>query len=269
LAHDLSDAVVVKLGGSIFHSRDSVIKDIVSLQAESRPMIVVHGGASVVTHWLERQNHTTSFFEGERITDEISLEMVTAVLAGLVNKEIVAAILNAGGRAMGISGVDGGLVQGKIRERRRGYAGSVVHINPEPLSVILSHGFVPVVAPVSLNAFERENGERVLLNINGDTVAGAIAAALKVEMLIFLTNVGGIYDETGHFLPEISPEQARLFLTQGIAHSGMIPKLKACLQAVSNGHTACSIIDGKPEHCLLREINIGKTGTCMYPEKGR
>jgi len=265
LDHIFKDAIVIKIGGSIYNSRDSVITDIVKLQKLGQPLIIVHGGANLVTEWLNRQNHTTSFYEGERITDEASLEMVTAVLAGLVNKEIVATIIIAGGKAIGISGIDGALIQGKIKERTRGYIGAAVKVNPEPISAILSGGFVPVISPVSLNAFERLDNERALLNINGDAVAGAIARALNVKQLIFLTDVTGIYDDKNNFLPAVSTPQALELLDSGVAHGGMIPKLKACIEATSNRVTTCSIINGSIEHCILNEIKHGNTGTIIKP----
>ncbi len=263
----IDKAIVVKLGGSIYGTRDSVITDIVDLQQRSQPVIIIHGGASLVTQWLKRQNHISSFFEGERITDEASLEMVTAVLAGLVNKEIVATITGAGGKAIGISGVDGALIQGKIKERSHGYIGVPVKVNPEPIQAILSGGFIPVISPISLHAVERLENERALLNINGDTVAGAIARALKVKRLVFLTDVAGIRDNSGTFLRQASVSQARMLLESGIAHGGMIPKIKACLDATANHVTACSIINGSTEHCLLNEIATGSTGTTILPDK--
>jgi len=266
MTHVLDRAIVIKLGGSIYDSRDSVITDIIELQKRGEPLIIVHGGASLVTQWLARQNHETMFHEGERITDEASLEMVTAVLAGLVNKEIVATILNAGGRAVGISGVDGGLIQGKIRERARGYIGAVVRVNPAPLEALVSAGFIPVVAPVSFNAFEKNEGERALLNINGDTVAGAIAAELKVSRLVFLTDVDGLMDSRKRLLGRIDSSQAAELLKSGTASGGMIPKLKACIQAAGNHTTTCSIINGSRPHCLKNELTGGNTGTEITPD---
>jgi acetylglutamate kinase len=262
----LSKAIVIKLGGSVYNSRDSVITDIIRFQQQGQPVVIIHGGASLVTSWLKKQNCATTFHEGERITDENSLDVVTAVLAGLANKEIVATIINAGGKAIGISGVDGGLIQGKIKDRSRGYIGTVVKVDTAPLQAIISAGFIPVISPVSLNAFEKQEGERSLVNINGDTAAGAIAAELRANRLVFLTDVDGIKDENGQVLVSIPASKARLLIESGVAWGGMIPKIRACLDATSNKTTRCSIINGSTAHGLWKEVIEGNTGTCIYPD---
>jgi len=150
-----NEIIVVKLGGSIFDNKDTTIEDVVYLQKQGKPLVLVHGGANIVTKWLTRQNTNTDFFQGERITDRASLEMVTAVLGGLVNKEIVAAINTSGGQAVGISGVDGALIQGKIRNKDMGYVGNVVKVDKSLLMALLESGFIPVIAPVSLHSFDR------------------------------------------------------------------------------------------------------------------
>ena len=259
----LNKLIVVKLGGSIFDAKDTTIEDIVCLQKQGRPLVLVHGGANVVTKWLKQQNTATDFFQGERITDEAALEMVTAVLAGLVNKEIVAAIIDAGGKAVGISGVDGALIQGKIRDKEMGYVGNIVKVNQALLLTLLEAGFMPVIAPVSLHSFDRPAEAPLLLNVNGDTVAGEIAAATGAEKLIFLTDVDGIRDQSGRFLPRLSPGEAEALLDSGVASGGMIPKLKACLRALSNVSAACIIIDGKQRHALLNEVEAGGCGTTV------
>ncbi|MDD5486261.1 MAG: acetylglutamate kinase [Dehalococcoidales bacterium] len=262
----LKKAIVVKLGGSVYSSRDSVITDIIRLQSEGHPVVIIHGGASLITKWLKKQNCTTSFYEGERITDSASLDVVTAVLAGLVNKEIVSTITDAGGKAIGISGADGGLIQGKIKDRAKGYIGSVVKIDTSPLEAILAGEFIPVIAPVSRHSFEREAAERALLNINGDTAAGAIAAKLYARRLVFLTDVSGIKDENGAILGRISASHAKELIESRVAYGGMIPKIRACLDAASNRITACSIINGSTLHSLYKEITEGDTGTSIYPD---
>lgn len=258
-----NEIIVVKLGGSIFDSKDTTITDIVYLQKQGMSLVLVHGGASMVSSWLERQGTASEFFEGERITDGTALEMVTAVLAGLVNKEIVAAIIIAGGQAVGISGVDGALIQGKIRGKGMGYMGSVVAVDQTLLLALLGSGFIPVVAPVSLHSFERPAEAPLLLNINGDTVAGEIAAATGTRRLIFLTDVGGIHDRSGRLLPRLSPAEAEALLDSGVASGGMIPKIRACLRALSNTSSTCVIIDGKKRHALRGEIETGGGGTTI------
>jgi acetylglutamate kinase len=259
------EITVVKLGGSIFDNRDTSIEDVISLQKQGKPLVLVHGGANIVTKWLNQNNTKTGFFQGERITDQAALEMVTAVLGGLVNKEIVAAINTGGGRAVGISGVDGSLIQGKIRDKNMGYVGNVVKVDRSVLMALLESGFIPVIAPVSLHSFNRPEASPLLLNINGDTIAGEIAAAILAEKLILLTNVNGIKDNAGVLIPCLSPGEAEALLASGVASGGMIPKVKACLKATSNARTSCVIIDGRCKHALLNEVTIGGSGTTIKP----
>jgi acetylglutamate kinase len=258
----LDKIIVVKLGGATLGSHDTTIEDLVELQKQGKSLVVVHGGAKVVTEWLSRQGISTRFFQGERITDEATLEMVTAVLGGLVNKEIVAAINSLGGQAVGISGVDGALIQGKIRDQELGYMGTVVKVDVTPLRVLLQSGYIPVVAPISLHSFDKPDKAPQLLNINGDPVAGEIAAAIGAERLIFLTDVVGICDSSGKLLPQLSPGGAEALVTSGVASGGMIPKIKASLRALSGSSTA-HIIDGRQPHALLREIEEGGGGTTI------
>ena len=227
-------------------------------------MGVVHGGQNLVTEGSKKQGYSTTLVHGGRITDEATLEVVAAVLAGLVNKEIVAAIIASGGQAVGISGVDGGLIQGKIKDKKMGYTGAVVRVDQALLLTLLKAGFLPVVAPISLHSFDKPDGAPRLLNINADTVAGEIAAAIGAEKLVFLTDVDGIHDESGKFLPHLSPAEARALMDSGAASGGMIPKILACLRATSNNApTACVIIDGRQPHALLKEIESGGSGTTI------
>jgi acetylglutamate kinase len=258
----LAKVIVVKLGGATFGSHDPTIEDIVELQRQGRLLVIVHGGANVVTEWLSRQGISSRFIDGERVTDKTMLEMVTAVLGGLVNKEIVASINNLGGRAVGISGVDGGLIQGRIKSEEMGYMGTVVKVDLALLEALLQSYYIPVVAPVSLHSFDKPDKAPLLLNINGDPVAGEIAAAISAEKLIFLTDVAGIFDQSGRLLSHLSADEAEAIMLSGVASGGMIPKIKACLKAVSGGCTAC-IIDGKQSHTLRKEIEEGGCGTTI------
>jgi acetylglutamate kinase len=257
--------IVVKLGGATLGSHDTTIEDIVSLQQQSKSLVVVHGGGKVITDWLEKQGASTRFVNGERVTDEATLEVVISVLAGLVNKEIVAAINNLGGKAIGISGVDGAFIQGRIKDKELGYLGEVVKINPAPLKALLKAGYIPVVAPVSLYASKSAKEPR-LLNINADTVAGEIAAAIGAEKLIFLTDVVGVCDQAGKLLSHLSPDEAEALVVSGVASGGMIPKIKACLRALSGASTTCIIIDGRKPRALLNEIE-GKGGGTTIGER--
>ena len=253
----MGKVIVVKIGGATLGSHDTTIEDIVELQQQGKSLVVVHGGGKIITDWLEKRGISTRFVNGERVTDEATLEVVVSVLVGVVNKEIVADINSRGGMAIGISGVDGALIQGRIKDVELGYVGEVVKVNPAPLEALLKAGYIPVVAPVSLNAGKPGKAPKVL-NINADAVAGEIAAAIGAERLIFLTDVVGICDQSGNLLPHLSPGEAEALLASGVASGGMIPKIKACLRALSGTSTTC-IIDGRQPHALLDEIE-GKGG---------
>jgi acetylglutamate kinase len=258
----MNHPIVVKIGGSTLGNRDTTIDDIVSLQQKGKRLIVVHGGGKIITEWLNKQNIVTQFVRGERVTDGASLDVVVAVLAGLVNKEIVAGINAAGGRAVGISGADGVLIEGKIREPEMGFIGSVNKVNTGVLNALLDIGFVPVVAPVGFNATKKQAGTTGLLNINADIVAGEIAAAVGAEKLVFLTDVSGVLDKSGKLISELNTDEAEAMIDSGGASGGMIPKINACLRAVADKGTAC-IIDGRKPHALIRDIEGKAEGTII------
>ncbi len=258
----MENIIVVKIGGATLGSHDTAIEDIVKLQRQGKPVLVVHGGGKLITEWLEKQGISTSFVGGERVTDRPTLEIATAVLAGLVNKDIVAAINGQGGRAVGISGVDGAVIEGKIGEPEKGYVGAVVRVNIALLETLLEAGFVPVVAPIGLNAGDKQADDPLTLNFNADVAAGEIAAATGAERLIFLTDVEGVGDESGKLIPRLTPAETEALLDSGVAKGGMIPKLRACLTALKNTPSTC-IIDGRQSHALLREIEEGGGGTTI------
>lgn len=258
----LEKAIVVKIGGSTLGSEDTTLEDVVSLQKQGRPVVIVHGGGAIITDWLKKMNIKTTFVRGERVTDSASLEVVTAVLAGLVNKDIVASINNLGGRAIGISGADGGLVQNGVENMELGYVGGKARIDLTPLKVLLEAGYIPVVAPVSLYSEGRTEKAPGVLNNNADIIAGEIAATMPAERLIFLTDVTGIYDRQGKLLPLLSPAEAEALIASGVASGGMIPKVRACIKAVSIMGSAC-IIDGRKPHALIKELEGAGSGTVI------
>jgi acetylglutamate kinase len=253
----LEKAIVIKLGGATLGSHDTTIADIVALQEQGRSLVVVHGGGKLITSWLEKRGIKTSFINGERVTDEQTLEVVVSVLVGVVNKELVADINARGGLAVGISGVDGGLILGRFKSRELGFVGEVSKINPVLLEALLKEGYIPVVAPIAI-ADKAEKSPRVL-NINADIVAGEIAAAIGAEKLVFLTDVAGVADHSGNLLAQLSPGEAEALMAAGTASGGMIPKIKACLRALAGRASACLIVDGRQSHALLDDIN-GKGG---------
>jgi len=258
----LNKVIVVKIGGATLGGHDTTIEDIVALQQRGKSLVVVHGGGKLITEWLQKQGISTRFVHGERVTDKAALEVVAAVLAGLVNKEIVASINSLGGRAIGISGVDGALIQGRVKDKELGYVGTVVEVNLAPLEAILKSGYIPVVASISLNLSDKPSQATRMLNVNADAVAGEIAAAIGAERLIFLTDVVGVCDQSGKLLPHLSPGEAEALIASGVASEGMMPKIKACLRALSHTPVA-RIIDGRQSHALLREIEGGGGGTTI------
>jgi acetylglutamate kinase len=258
----MKDIIVIKIGGSTFGGGDTTIEDIVALQKKGAALIIVHGGGSAVTEWLKKHGTATKFVRGERVTDLPTLQVAAAVLAGLVNKELTAAINLKGGRAAGISGVDGTLIESRVKDAALGYVGSVEKVNVGLLEVLLKAGFVPVVSPISLLSIDRTADAPGIINVNGDPVAGEIAAAMGAKRLVFLTDVGGVSDKAGKLISRLTTAQAEAMIAAGEISGGMIPKVEACRRALNAGATA-RIIDGRIKHALLREIEGAGEGTTI------
>ena len=256
--------IVVKIGGSTLGSHDTTLDDLVALQKKGVLPVVVHGGGNKITEWLKKIGIATTFVRGMRVTDAATLEVVIAVLAGLVNKELVAEIMSKGGKAMGLSGVDGGLIQAKVENPELGYVGQVVKVNAEPVKAVLSAGYIPVIAPSGLRLAGGDSDPVTLLNINGDVVASEIAGALKADRLIFLTDVPGVRDGEGKFLARLSAAEARKMIASGVIAGGMIPKVEACLNALSRVPST-QIIDGRSAGALLSAIEKENIGTRIEP----
>ena len=254
--------IAIKIGGSTLGSTDTTIEDLVTLQKRGVPLVVVHGGANVVSSWLGRLGIETSFVRGLRITDLETLKVVTAVLAGLVNKELVSAIWRQGGKAVGLSGVDGGLILAKSKKPELGYTGEELKVNVAVIEILIKAGYIPVIAPVSLGLLEGSDVDTNLLNVNGDTAAGEIAAALKVEKLIFLTDVPGLYDNSKNLIRRLNPQDARELIDYGVASGGMVAKIEACLLAMTKVPLT-RIIDGRVPHALLDEFEGKGDGTTI------
>jgi len=259
--------IVVKIGGSTLGNHDTTLEDLVELQKQGKSLVVVHGGAKVTSEWLARLGIPTSFVNGLRVTDTETLKVVAAALGGLVNKELVVAIQALGGKAISLSGCDGNLLWARIKSPELGYAGEVVAVDPTPLKLLLNADYMPVVAPVSYGSVE---GRTMLLNVNGDTAAGEIAAALAAEKLVFLTDVDGIHDGSGKVIPRLNLAEAKNMLASGVASGGMVPKIEAGLIALTTTQVV-RIIDGKISHALLREITgqarqTESRGTTIVPE---
>jgi acetylglutamate kinase len=254
--------IVIKIGGSTLGSHDTTIEDLATLQKRNIPIVVVHGGAREVTDWLTKMNISTSFVNGLRITDLQTLKVVTAILGGLVNKELVASIWHLGGKAVGLCGADGNMVQAKNKTPELGYTGEELIVDVTLLNLLLKDGYIPVIAPVCLGLYNKSRNETHLINVNGDTIAAEIAASLDAGQLIFLTDVPGIYDSARKLISKLDVGEARKLVESGIAAGGMVAKIEACLLALPR-ISKTRIIDGRTSHALLNEIDGIGVGTTI------
>ncbi len=243
--------VVVKYGGNAMIDDDlkqAFARDIVLLKYVGIRPVVVHGGGPQINRMLESLEIPSSFVRGRRVTDASTMRVVEMVLAGEINGEIVTRIDLAGGRAAGLSGKDGGLLQATRLSEELGQVGQIVEVDADVIQALQARGFIPVVAPVAAG----DGGES--LNINADTVAGKVAEALQAEKLLLLTDVEGIQDADGRLLPSLSVSDARRLIEEGIIDGGMIPKVECCLDALGGGVGMVHIIDGRVRHAPLLEL---------------
>lgn len=259
--------IVVKIGGSTLGSHDTSIKDLVRLQEEGREVVVVHGGGNVISQWMQRQGLAPRFVRGLRVTDAPSLEIVVAVLTGLVNKELVSLMQEFGGRSVGLSGIDGCMVEAKIGDPDLGFVGEVTNVNSELIRAVLNSGYIPIIAPLGVHVRDGSENAGSPLNINGDTVAGELAYALEAEQLIFLTDVTGVMDGGGRVIRRLDRRRANILFNSGVIQGGMIPKLAACLRALERSPVA-NIIDGRQPNALLDCVRGDSSGTTIVGDFG-
>jgi len=251
-----SSIIVVKIGGSTLGSHDTTLEDLVALQSEGWRPVVVHGGGTTIGEWLDSRAIPTRFVRGLRVTDAESLRVVLAVLAGLINKELVAAISALGGQAIGLSGADGGFIRVRQLDPELGYVGKIERVDSDMLLRLLDVGYLPVVAPLGL-LWQDQRLQNQILNINADTVAGEVAFALAAQWLVFLTDVAGVSGSDGGSLAHLSWQKATALIDQGTVSGGMIPKVEACLRACEVG-TRTAVIDGRQPHALLAAVQRGE-----------
>lgn len=257
----MNDILVAKIGGSTLGAHDTTLADIVALQKCGIRPVVVHGGGALITEWLARHNVESRFERGLRVTDAETLKVVVAVLAGLVNKELVARLAALGANVCGLSGADTGILRARIADEKLGFVGDIMDVNADPLIRLLDAGQIPVVAPIAAEwDGERPTGQ--LLNTNADTAAGAIAVALGARWLAFLTDVEGVRDSNGDVLERISGVEAKQLVETGVVDGGMIPKVEACASAAAAGCTGV-IADGRREGALLAIVEGRPTGTAI------
>lgn len=255
--------VVIKYGGAAMKEpelKQGFAQDITLLQYLRINVVVVHGGGPQIAELLEALHIPTRFVEGLRVTDNRTMDVVEMVLAGKINKEIVNLINSAGGRAVGLSGKDGRLLEAQKLEYYRpredeppeiidiGLVGEVTQVNTDLIRTLQDQQFIPVIAPVGVG----EQGQTY--NINADSVAGALAGALGAAKLILLTDVAGVLDQKGHLVSSLTRYQAVTLLEDGALSGGMIPKIKCCLEALEEGVVKAHILDGRVPHAVLLEI---------------
>ncbi|MEO6397688.1 MAG: acetylglutamate kinase, partial [Tepidiformaceae bacterium] len=237
---------VIKIGGSTLGDADTTFADVAEMARAGDVPIVVHGGGAEATRWLEAMSIPSRFERGLRVTDERVLPVVVAVFAGLVNKRIVAAINGAGGSAVGLCGADGRTLECSLATPELGFVGEPVRVNTAAILALHAAGIVPVIGPIGCVPGE---GADQLVNINADTVAGNIAAAVGASRLVFLTDVDGVRGPENSVATTLSGALARRWIEEGTIGGGMIPKVEACLHALSLG-VAVQIVDGRRAHSL-------------------
>ena len=246
--------MVVKYGGNAMKDDDmiaSFARDVVLMKLVGMNPVVVHGGGPQIGSHLEKLGKQSRFVEGMRVTDEETMDVVEMMLGGLVNKAIVSALNHAGGRAVGLTGKDGGLIRAKkmfVNGEDIGQVGEVEKIDPRVVAHLENGGFIPVIAPVGVG----EHGEAY--NINADLVAGKLASVIAAEKLVLLTNTQGVLDKQGKVLTGLTPPQVEKLIADGTISGGMLPKIRCALDAVNSGVKSAHIIDGRVEHSVLLEL---------------
>ncbi len=245
--------LVVKYGGNAMTSeklKDSVVRDIVLLQLIGVRVVLVHGGGPEITGMLEKIGKTTEFVNGLRVTDKETVEIAQMVLAGKINKELVNLIECEGGSSIGLSGLDGHMIRAEMKDERLGYVGKITGVDPRPILDVLEKGYIPVIA--TLGCDEKGN----VYNINADTAAAKIAAALSAESLISLTDIAGILrdkDDPSTLISHIHVDDTQKLIDDGVIVGGMLPKVECCRNAVLEGVKRVFIIDGRVPHSILIE----------------
>jgi acetylglutamate kinase len=252
--------IVVKYGGHAMGAGgDTFARDIALLKQVGIHPVVVHGGGPQINRVLDRLGIKSRSVNGLRVTDSETMDVVEMVLAGTINKQLVAAINAAGGCAIGLTGKDGGLIRARklTRNGDLGFVGEPEHINESVLTTFRRSHIIPVIAPIGVGAA----GETY--NINADTVAGAVAAAVKARRFLLLTDVPGVLDADKRLIPELTAAEARRLIDDGTISGGMIPKIETCLEAVEGGVDAAVIVDGRVPHAILLELFTEGAGTLI------
>ena len=246
--------VVVKYGGNAMINpqlKEQVMEDIALLWLIGVKVVLVHGGGPEISQTMKRLGKKAEFIDGLRVTDKETVDIVQMVLAGKVNKTLVTLLQMKGGHAVGLSGMDGGIIEARMKDERLGYVGEITKIRTQPITDLLERNYIPVISTV---ASDREGNT---YNINGDTAAAHIAGALRAERLIMMTDIAGILkdkDDPSTLIPYITVEEARKLYDDGVISGGMIPKVECCIEALEHGVNNVVIMDGRIPHSILMEL---------------
>ena len=256
--------LVVKYGGNAMTNeklKNSVMRDIILLSLTGVKVVLVHGGGPEITDMLARVGKETHFVDGLRVTDKETVEIAQMVLSGKINKSLVNLIQNMGGKALGLSGVDGHMIEAAVKDERLGYVGKITGVNVQPILDVLENGYIPVISTIGCD------NEGNIYNINADTAAAKIAGELHAEALISMTDISGILrdkDDPSTLIPCISVEEAPKLISDGVINGGMIPKVECCVTALEWGVHRVFIIDGRVSHSILIEMLTNEgIGTCF------
>lgn len=246
--------VVVKYGGNAMINqtlKEQVMEDIVLLHLIGVKVVLVHGGGPEISEMMNKLGKESTFVNGLRVTDKETVDIAQMVLAGKINKSLVNYLEIKGGKSMGVSGIDGMLIEAKMKDEKLGYVGEITNVNIGCVEDLLNNGYIPVISTI---ACDKEGN---IYNVNADTAAARIAGALNAERLIMMTDIAGILkdkDDPTTLIPQISVSQAKELFDEGIISGGMIPKVKCCIDAIGHGVKNVIIMDGRIPHSILMEI---------------
>ncbi len=246
--------VVVKYGGNaMIHEqlKTQVMEDILLLWLVGVKVVLVHGGGPEISELMGKLGKKAQFVDGLRVTDKETVDIVQMVLAGRVNKTLVNLLQTKGGKAMGLSGMDGHLIEAEMKDPKLGYVGKITNINIQPVMDLLEKGYIPVISTLGCD------NDGNVYNINGDTAAACIAGALKAKRLIMMTDIDGVLqkkDDPSTLIPMLTVSKAKALFEQGVISGGMIPKVDCCIEAIAKGVSSVIIMDGRVPHSILMEI---------------
>ena len=258
--------IVVKYGGNAMINeqlKQQVMEDIALLWLIGVKVVLVHGGGPEINDIMGKLGKKAEFVDGLRVTDKETVDIVQMVLAGKVNKSLVTLLQIKGGHAVGLSGIDGGMIEAEIKDERLGYVGRITKIRPQPINDLLEKNYIPVISTV---ASDRQGN---VYNINGDTAAAYIAGALHAERLLMMTDIAGILrdkDDPSSLIPEITIAEANKLYEEGVISGGMIPKVDCCIEAIREGVKNVTILDGRVPHSILMELLTDEGAGTMVTE---